>query len=971
MRRLGALLVIALVLGAAPLAAQEDPSWARAQRYRGVELFRKQDYEAALPLFLEAQRIYERALGATSSESVDSLTDVVNTLARLNRAVEAVPALEQLARLQASKHGERDERALNALAALGTGYFQASRFAEAVATNERLLALSISVRGERHPATIQVLRDLGIFQSSLGGYGAALPYLVKATELRLAVLGPTDPLTLSVMNDVGNAYMFTGDYAKALETYERIVKIKLDKGGEAEALDSLRALAMMYRNLGRTADAVPIFERLYQSRLARSGEADKATMLALVDLASVYADEGRTGEALPLMEKAVALQRRLTGRDAQDTTFAAGLLGRLYDQLGRSAEAIPLLEQDVRAEQQRWGAASFTVMRGQRAIGVAYRHLGRRDEAIAMFEAVLAARVQVLGEGHPETIESLRDLAGAYETADRAQDAVPLYERLVAAGEALRARGDLSSENRQALFAQWVVAYKSLARLRVLAGDTARGFGLAELSKARTLLESTAFRRAAQSAELSDAEQQRLQGFERQLADLGDRVATTPQAEQKLILETRRDGLVRELTAFRAELAAQHPKYARLSDVRIVGAEDGRAIVPEDAVLVSYLIAGDAPIVFTMTRKDGLRARALPAFPELTKTVEDYREALLSPDAWSGANTPAARLARTLSERLLAPIATELRGKRRWIVSPDGALAMLPFETLVLDTKTVITTHDLSYIQSLSMLALLAQRDADYRSLEGRKTLFAMGGALYESAAESAPRGAARGTPGASSAVDIGAFLRRNAGDTRGIQRAFDLLDIKWPDLPGSANEVDRVAGQFPGQPVTVLKQGQASEARLLELNATRELAAYRYLLFSTHGYLSTQEPALSAIVLSQRDKAPGSDGYVTASEWPAYELRSDLIVLSACETGLGKVVQGEGVMGLPYALYVAGNRNTLLSLWSVVDDSTADFMARLFAQLGSGKGQVQALNDTKREFIAAGKYAAPVFWAPFVLYGS
>jgi CHAT domain-containing protein len=243
-----------------------------------------------------------------------------------------------------------------------------------------------------------------------------------------------------------------------------------------------------------------------------------------------------------------------------------------------------------------------------------------------------------------------------------------------------------------------------------------------------------------------------------------------------------------------------------------------------------------------------------------------------------------------------------------------------------------------------------------------------MGGALYETAAESALRGAPRGTP---SAVDIGAFVRRNAGDARGVQRAFDLLDIKWPDLPGSANEVDRVAGQFPGQPVTVLKQGQASEAKLLELNGTRELAAYRYLLFSTHGYLSTEEPALSAIVLSQRDKAPGSDGYVTASEWPAYELRSDLIVLSACETGLGKVVQGEGVMGLPYALYVAGNRNTLLSLWSVVDDSTADFMARLFAQLGSGKGQVQALNDTKREFIAAGKYAAPVFWAPFVLYGS
>jgi CHAT domain-containing protein len=261
--------------------------------------------------------------------------------------------------------------------------------------------------------------------------------------------------------------------------------------------------------------------------------------------------------------------------------------------------------------------------------------------------------------------------------------------------------------------------------------------------------------------------------------------------------------------------------------------------------------------------------------------------------------------------------------------------------------------------------AVLVLGDADYRAIEGRKTLFAMGGAEYEAPSSPAAAAPSRG------ALDIGAYVRRNAADARVIRRAYDLLDVRWPDLPGSAHEVDAVAAVFAGQAVTIYKQHDASEATLLALNAEHALASYRYLLFSTHGYLSTEEPALSAIVLSQRDLAPGTDGYVTASEWPAYELRSDLTVLSACETGLGKVVQGEGVMGLPYALYVAGNRNTLLSLWSVVDESTATFMTRLFAQLVAGKSQVQAINDTKREFIAGGQYAAPVFWAPFVLYGS
>jgi CHAT domain-containing protein len=110
---------------------------------------------------------------------------------------------------------------------------------------------------------------------------------------------------------------------------------------------------------------------------------------------------------------------------------------------------------------------------------------------------------------------------------------------------------------------------------------------------------------------------------------------------------------------------------------------------------------------------------------------------------------------------------------------------------------------------------------------------------------------------------------------------------------------------------------------------------------------------------------------YVTAGEWPGYDLKSDLMILSACETGLGSVVGGEGVMGLPYALYVAGNKNTVLTLWSIYDKVTAEFITSFFAKLKVGRGQVEALTATKREFInKGGKYANPKYWAAFVLYG-
>jgi CHAT domain-containing protein len=133
-------------------------------------------------------------------------------------------------------------------------------------------------------------------------------------------------------------------------------------------------------------------------------------------------------------------------------------------------------------------------------------------------------------------------------------------------------------------------------------------------------------------------------------------------------------------------------------------------------------------------------------------------------------------------------------------------------------------------------------------------------------------------------------------------------------------------------------------------------------------------EPALSSVVLGLVNRGGGADGYVTAAEWPGYELRSDLLVLSACDTGVGPVVTGEGVMGLPYALFVAGNVNTVLSLWPVDDEATVPFMRALFERVKAGVPLARALSETKRELAGNRKgkgLTAPAYWAPFVLVGA
>jgi CHAT domain-containing protein len=195
-------------------------------------------------------------------------------------------------------------------------------------------------------------------------------------------------------------------------------------------------------------------------------------------------------------------------------------------------------------------------------------------------------------------------------------------------------------------------------------------------------------------------------------------------------------------------------------------------------------------------------------------------------------------------------------------------------------------------------------------------------------------------------------------------------LDPLWNELPGTETEIRGVAKLFPNSSSTYLG-AQATEQQLQLLNTKGDLQNYKYLLLSAHGYLSAERPALSSIVLGLRNRTPEADGYVTASEWPGYDLKSDLTVLSACDSGVGKVVGGEGVMGLPFALFVAGNVNTILTLWPVDDQASAEFVRSLFEKLKKGETATEALAHTKREFIKSKQFNHPRYWAPYVLVGA
>ena len=310
-------------------------------------------------------------------------------------------------------------------------------------------------------------------------------------------------------------------------------------------------------------------------------------------------------------------------------------------------------------------------------------------------------------------------------------------------------------------------------------------------------------------------------------------------------------------------------------------------------------------------------------------------------------------LAKEFGNVLLAPLAEHISKYKNLIIAPDEDLNTLPFETFEFNGKPAIETFNMSYVPSFSVLKLMYEAGEKNSKLTNRQDLYAMGNAFYGNNDETAAQ------------RSLENFIRGQRGEIAVNQ----FRNLEWANLPGSEKEINRVSEIFNNPKIFTEKS--ASESNLKASNKSDELSKYKYLLFSTHGVFIPYAPEYSSIVLSQGvDK--NEDGYVTIGEWAGMDLNSDVVFLSACETGLGEYQAGEGIVGIPYALTIAGNKNTVMSLWKVYDAYTPEFVGTFFKKMKEGKSAFIAINETKREFLnnPDAMYRDPAVWSAFVLYG-
>lgn len=539
--------------------------------------------------------------------------------------------------------------------------------------------------------------------------------------------------------------------------------------------------------------------------------------------------------------------------------------------------------------------------------------------------------------------------------------------------------------------------------------QTEKAFEWSEKTKARVLIDLMQNGKVDLNKGLEAGEREKESALRKRAAAINAQiVAEMAQTEVK---QTRLTALQKELTAAENELQtftntlyAKYPQLAQRRAAKTATLPDVAQFLPADTALLSYLAMNNGrTLLFAVTNENGkgaARAYTIAAkADELAELLDDFRASCANPKKNYKSK------ARELNELLIAPAAAQLTGKARVVICPDGMLWGLPFQALLGKNdkgaeQFLAERYEVNYAYSASgaQAALSLKTDASRRQAGSSLLVFANpdfggpqrfaqfleagstpGGSTpdakrpigADSRAISAESRAISAESRAISAESraIGAESRAITADGRTLPITADGRSLLLTrsgaiaPLPGTQLEADALKQDFPD---ATIYTGE----KALEATAKTAAPNYRYLHFATHGLFNDAAPMLSSVVLAQPKTSSGEDGFLTAREIFDLDLNADLVTLSACDTGRGQKKSGEGVIGLTWALFVAGAPTQVVSQWAVNDQSTAELMKRFYVQLKAGQPKGAALRSAELEMMRDEAHAHPFYWAPFILMG-
>ncbi|MBW4613252.1 MAG: CHAT domain-containing protein [Desmonostoc vinosum HA7617-LM4] len=915
--------------------------------------------QQALSYYNQALTIL-RAVGHKGGEAT-TLTSIGLVYSDLGEKQEALKYFNQalpITRAVGDKGGEA-----TTLNSIGSVYSSLGEKQQALSYYNQALPIFRAVGNKAGEATI--FNNIGFIYSSLGEKQQALSYYNQALPILRAVGNKAGEAT--ILSNLGLVYDDLGEKQQALSYYNQALPITRAVGDKVGEATTLVGIGSVYYSLGEKQQALSYYNQALPILRAVGDKGRDAATLSNIGL--VYDDLGEKQQALSYYNQALPILRAVGDKAGEATTL--NNIGLVYSSLGEKQQALSYYNQALtilRAVVDKAREAGTL-----NNIGLVYSSLGEKQQALSYLNQALPI-LRAVGDKAGEAT-TLYSIAFTERNQGNLKQALTQVEAAIKIIEDLRTKVD-SQELRASYFASKQDVYKFYIDLlmQLHKKDPAKGYDAIALqasdrSRARGLIELLTeadidIKKGIDPKLLAEETSLRSQidAQEKLLSELSSKKETPEQVltntKQKI------QDLLKQQRELQLKIRANNPEYADLIYPKPLTLKEIQQQLDKDTLLLQYSLGEERSYLWAVT-PNSLNSYELPGREKIDKAAKNLYNNYLRNVGYQGVSPEdTAKAANELSQLILAPVADKL-GQKRLVIVGDEALQYIPFAALTTSTKSadgsdyqpLVVNHEIISLPSASTIAILRKQTKG--RTKAPKTLAILADPVFNANDE---RVTGKPSNAGNNNIDLqleNSTLKRS---TRNINRS----DIQR--LEGTEKEAKEI--------LKLVSPSENIQAFGFDANynwaTNKQLSQYKMLHFATHGFLDSTEPELSGIVLSLINKQGKSQrGFLRLADIFNLNFPAELVVLSACETGLGKEVKGEGLVGLTRGLMYAGAARVVVSLWNVDDEATSLLMSQFYSQmLQQGKTPAAALRAAQLKMWSQEQWRNPYSWSAFTLLG-
>ncbi len=910
------------------------------------------------------------------------------------------------------KLGEDAPILINVYYGLGTAAFYRGNHNKAYTYYKKAIALNEKLNAKKNIQTANLYSGLGNIYSERGQNDSALIFYNKDLQLRDSLTNGKDPQLARTYANVAIAYQGEGQYDKAIQSLERALQINVQTGGENHPDNAgvYSTMASIYLETGQLELALEYCRKSLEMKKQIFGEKHLKVITDYILLGNILLAKENYNEALVAYKNAYNLISNIYGDNHPDIGLISGNIGQILMRQGKYESANAYFEIAVHSKIQYHGENHPTLASYYNNMGLSYEDENKDEKAILYFNRAIDILKSNYGNKYPGLVKMYANIGNLYYEKAEYNKALLYFQKSLTAnvkkfnpdsadvlsnpvcedyydinkllisldGKAKTlyalsikdnnlaygtlayetimlcdplvsvARKTVVSKNDKiALSAKSRNIYENAVKIAVELSKKAtsqkqkqfyieRAFYFSEKNKAGVLSDAISAAEAKNFSgippEMIEKEKklnERIAGLEKSIAEI---------SEQKKEAELRNQLFAekRKLQKLSKTYETDYPEYYQMKYAdKTLDINDIKSQLADNEAVLSYLVGDESIYVFCLTTdKTELEVKRKPA--DFEQQVEALRKVMTS-----GYRKDIEQYIKKAYDfyRIIFPTITDSEIEHLNII-PDGILGIIPFEALFTDSYSgeltdykdypfLIKKYQINYFYSADLFYRTASKMRKHK--ENRKKWL-----------------------GIAPVFDSPALIPGNA---------------RLAPLPGTVDELTNITALFGND--SLATQSRIRKTANEKFVKSDELSDYKYIHIATHGVVNSETPELSRLYLSA-DAQDANDDILYSGEIYNLDLDADLVVLSACETGLGKVSKGEGIIGLSRALLYAGADNLIVSLWKVSDKSTAVLMVDFYDALLNSQSEdfSEALYQAKLKMIQNGSFAHPFFWSPFILIG-